>query len=1033
MNFLVMKNMVSYTRVALATIISLNLTLSFGQTGPAGVGSSATNKIWLDAHSLGFLDGSPVGSWSDLSGNGATFVQGASLRQPIYTVSGVSGLPSLTFDGINDVLVGPAMPSLETNNFTYFMVYDRTTTTSDMLINVKYASNPTKYRTYMNNAQTTIISAQYSPTINWVRYTDPIGASFFSLHATPTTITTYNQGTLAMTKTATNTVPTTHQNITLGNKSTIGTGTYVYTGQISEVIVFNSILNPLQRILVENYLGAKYGMTIPTDHYAYDATHKFGLIALANDGVNTQTIAQGSGILELSGATDLGSNEYFVVAHTDFFPDEYNLVNLPASLPDHLRLERTWRVDETGETGTTTLTFRLGDYDFAVDTSYRLLVDTDADFADATVVSGVYDDIAQTVTFDINLSDGDYFTLAGILQILDIHSITDGLWSETSTWDCSCIPSNIDNVYIDPGTTVTVDINGFTDFLSIEFGGTLIMDSDVTLDINGDWDIIGDGEFTNGEIALTGDSSQTVTLISTGFRILDFNNLRINNTSSDDVLFRFQNFRLNGLLSPISGNIVIEPSTTFIIASTSGSAGGRVGPIISPTNFTGEFTVQRNIPAGLADWRDLASPVIGSTFDTWDPDLAMSGPGFPDGCAWGPDDCFKSVTFMNNSILNQVLNSTDPITNTRGYEIFVGTDLATFAGTTLNSRGTLNTSADIVQTLNTGWTTIGNPYASPIAFSTLAKTGSIGNYFYVYDPASGAYEWYDGASGSTSLPEITEDGLISTGQGIWVFASSIGTITYTQFNKVENTATFIRSHDSENSLHLVLSEMGSTYSCTARLEEVTGAIDGADETLDIRHLETGMEKAPSVAVNIDNEKLRKNYIAANGRDKTFEIYTNFINEGYYTFSAENWANFRSYRAILLFDHITGETVNLKEGDYSFFALASSEEDTDKTRFTLILSNSEDAASGSAFSTIEDENEATTIKQFGKIIDVQTVDESEELSTITVTNVLGQNVVFAITTNLVNGSNLINLPAELNGFYIISVQTGDSIVTKKLML
>lgn len=1026
--------MFTSTRIALATFYLLNSTLIFGQTGPAGVGNSGNNKVWLDAHTLDLTDGSAVAIWPDLSGNGSNFTQGTGTRQPIYSIAGIAGLPALSFDGIDDVIVGPSIPALETNNMTYFLVYDRTTLSSDIMINMSYVSPPDKYRTYSNNGQNTIISAQYSPSINWVRYTDPPGASFLSFHATPTTIQTYNQGTLAMSKTATNLIPTTHLNILLGNKSPVGTGTYIFTGEISEVVVFNSVLNPLERILVENYLGAKYNMAIPTDHYAYDATHKFGLIALANDGVDIQTSAQGSGILELSGATDLGSSEYFVVAHTDFALNDYNLDNLPASLPDHLRLERTWRLNETGEIGTTTLTFHLTESDFAVDTSYRLLVDADGDFTDAAIVTGVYDAIAKTVTFTTNLSDGDYFTLAGILQILDIHSITDGLWSETTTWDCSCIPSEFDNVYIDPGTTVTVDINGFTDYFSIELGGTLIMDSDVTLDINGDWNINGDANLTNGEIALTGDSSQTVEITATGATIIDLNDLTINNTSSDNVTFLYQTFRLNGLLSPISGNVVIDPTTTFIVSSTSATAGGRIGPIIPPTNFTGEFTVQRYIPAGIAGWRDLASPVIGCTFDTWDPDLAMSGPGFPDGCAWGPEDCFKSVTFTRNSILNEVLNSSDPITNKRGYEIFVGTDLETFVGTTLNSRGTLNTSADIGQILNTGWTTIGNPYASPIAFSTLSKTGSIGNYFYVYDPASGAYEWYDGSSGSTSLPEITADGLIATGQAVWVFASSIGTITYTQSDKVESTATFIRSKDKDNSLHLVMNEIGSTYSATIRIEEMDGAFDGVDETIDIRHLEIGIEKAPSLAVSIDDQKLRKNYIANNGRDKSFELYTKFINEGYYAFSIENWSNFRSYNKILLFDRETGETVNLKENGYTFFATVSDAGRAEATRFTLILSNSAEAVTeGSSVVAHEDENESITIKQFGKIIDVQTIDKSEELSTITITNVLGQNVVYAITTNLVNGSNLITLPSELNGFYIISVQTGGSIVTKKVML
>jgi hypothetical protein len=136
----------------------------------------------------------------------------------------------------------------------------------------------------------------------------------------------------------------------------------------------------------------------------------------------------------------------------------------------------------------------------------------------------------------------------------------------------------------------------------------------------------------------------------------------------------------------------------------------------------------------------------------------------------------------------------------------------------------------------------------------------------------------------------------------------------------------------------------------------------------------------------------------------------------------------------LFDRETGETVNLKENEYTFFATASDVGRAEALRFTLILSNSAEAATeGSSVVALEDINESITIKQFGKIIDVQTIEEVEELSTITVTNVLGQNVVYAITANLTNGSNLITLPSDLNGFYIISVQTGGSIVTKKLLL
>lgn len=1014
--------------------MATNYTIS--QTGPAGVGSSTDNKVWLDAHSLGFPDGSSVASWADLSGNGSNFTQGASIRQPIYNTSGIGSRPSLTFDGVNDVMVSGPLADMETPNITYFIVYDRTTTTSDMMINADYDSDWKKWRTYMNNGQNFIISAHFSPSIRWARYTDPPGASFFSSHITPSNLRLYNQGTLEFTRTNAYTVPTGHNDIYLGNRTPTTTSLYTFTGEMSEVIIFNDALNDLERIMVENYLGAKYGMAIPTDHYAYDGTHEFGLIGIGDDGTNTQTVAQGAGILELSGAADLASDEYFLVAHTDFSPTTYNLDNLPAALPAHQRLERTWRVGETGDVGTTTLTFNIsGELDFAVSDSYRLLIDDDGDFTDATTVAGTYDGGAGTITFTTNLDDGDYFTLSGILEILEIHSITDGDWSVEETWDCTCIPGANDLVFIDPSTTVTVDIDGFTDDLTVEFLGTLVMDTDVTLDINGDWDILGLTDITDGTVSLTGDVPQDVTIISTAAVVVNLNNLFIENTSPGNVTFLEKFFTVNGTMSPNRGNIVIDPSTTFTIASTSATEGGRIGPIVSPTTITGEIIAERFIPAGPADWRNLCSPVIGSTFDDWDPDLAMSGEGFPDGCAFGPDGCFRSVTYTDHSIFTEVVNSTDPILNTRGFEIFVGDDLETFSGTTLRSRGTLNTSSDLVKSYTTGWTILGNPYVSPIAFSSIDRDASIGNYFYVYDPASGSYEWYDGASGTSSLVEITEDGLIATGQAVWVFASSVGDMTFNQFDKVESTATYIRTPVEDNGLHVTLRENNSTFSCTMHLEENPAALDGTDDEMDIRHLSTGNEKGPSLAVLSNGDLLRKNLIKSDGRDKSFELHSKILNDGFYTISADNWANFGSYHKILLYDKITGETVNLKEHEYVFFA---SKDDADKkkfdARFTLILSNSAEANDNtSIFANQTNESDQIKITQMGNIIDVQSAQEFDEQTTITVTNVLGQKEVFLTTTTLVAGSNIVTLPESLKGFHIITLKTGENRVTQKIVL
>lgn len=1016
----------------MATLLSGN---AFSQTGPAGVGSSSDNRVWLDAHSLGFPDGSSIASWTDLSGNGANFTQGASLRQPSYNTSGISGISSLTFDGVNDVLVSGAISALESTNVTYFLVYDRTTTTSDMIINADYASSFKKWRTYMNNGQTTINSAHFSPSINWVRYNDPPGASFLSTHITPTTNSLYNQGNLEHMKTATYATPTGHEAIYLGNRTPTATSSYTFTGEIAEVIIYNDALNPLERILVENYLGAKYDMAIPTDHYAYNATHRFGLLGLADDGTDTQTSAQGSGQLEIFGATDLGTDEYFLVAHTDFSFITYNGDNLPPELPAHERLERTWRVGETGDVGTVTLTFHLADGDYAVPETYRVLTDDDGDFTDATTTAGTYDAIAQTVTFNVDFADGDYFTLSGIPEILEIHSVVDGVWSDVDTWDCVCIPGANDLVYIDPATEVTVDIDAYVGYFSVEFTGSLVMATDVTLDINQDFDMSGNTDISDGTLSFTGDIPQDITIISTLAYVMDLNDVYIENTSPGDITFYSHTFALHGTLSPNRGNIVFDPSTNFRIASTDVDETGQIGPIIAPTTITGNVTAQRYIETGLADWRDICSPVIGSTFDNWDADLSMSGEGFPDGCAYGPDGCFRSVTYTDHSIFYEIVNSYEPIVNGRGFEVYMGDDLETFAGTTLNSIGTVNPSEDIVNTYNTGWTIFGNPYCSTIAFSELTRSGSIGNYFYVFDPASGAYEWYDGATGTTSIPVITESGLMSSGQAVWIFASSIGTITLNQANKTETQGTYIRTHTEDNNLHLTLSENNSTYFCSMQLEEHADANDGIDEVMDIRHLSTGKELAPSIAVQTAEAEIRKNYIKNDGIDKSFELLTSIKNEGYYTISAENWGNFRRYHKILLFDRMTGETVNLKEHSYVFYANATEgDEDKSDRRFTLILSNSADANENN---TIQPSNlgsdDALVIKQMGNIINVQSVVEYETPTTITLTNVLGQKEVFITTTSLVAGSNLVTLPTTIKGFHIITLRTGDEIVTKKVVL
>jgi hypothetical protein len=111
-----------------------------------------------------------------------------------------------------------------------------------------------------------------------------------------------------------------------------------------------------------------------------------------------------------------------------------------------------------------------------------------------------------------------------------------------------------------------------------------------------------------------------------------------------------------------------------------------------------------------------------------------------------------------------------------------------------------------------------------------------------------------------------------------------------------------------------------------------------------------------------------------------------------------------------------------------------EKDKAERRFTLILSNSVDANENNTIQTTNfDTDQALVVKQMGNIIDVQSVVEYDSPTTITLTNVLGQKEVFITTTSLVAGSNLVTLPTTIKGFHIITLRTGDQIVTKKVVL
>ncbi|MFT4600396.1 MAG: hypothetical protein ACI857_000570 [Arenicella sp.] len=1002
---------------------------TFAQTGPGGVGSSAENKMWFDANKLGLLNGSGVSIFTDVSGNSNNLSQDNSINQPIFTSSGLNGLPVISFDGSNDYLEGGAVSGLDGNEITVFTVYQRALNTRQTIICSGYTNEIDKWIIYSNDNNNLLNSKHRSPNNIVTNHSDLGGASFMSAHYSASGVSAFKEGSLQSNNPNPYIAESGH-NLTRMGAYNYNLSAYFLNGFVAELVVFNTALNDLERVLVENYLAAKYNLATASDFYAYEATHNLGVIGIGNDGTNSHSSSQGAGIVTLQSPLSMTSNEYLLVGHTNNTLSEFTTADLPATISTHKRFTRTWRAGETGDVGSTSIVFDLstGTNNFGASTSYSLLVDSNFDidgtFADVTPLAGIYNSGAQTVTFNVDLNDGDFFTLAGLEQELIIEStnITNN-WSQTTTWDCGCIPTPNDEVYIMPGHTVNVDIDANAKYLSID--GTLNMDLDVTLNNFGDLDMTVPVIFNNGTLALIGDDVQ---YLDPGGQSFTFNNLTLNNSAGSDLNFFEGQYLLNGIMNPTNGALILDPAPSeFVINSTSQSTGGRIGKMESGFTASGLFTVRRFIQAGSADWRDLASPVVGAKFATWDADLSISCPDCPDGTACGEGSCFNSIKFYESSYLADVLSINDNIENGRGYEVYCADDLTSFSGTTLNTVGTLNSSASVVESVSSNWQTKGNPYACPIDFDAITFQG-VGNYFYVYDETAGAYQYYDKTTGTSSTPDLA-NGIVAIGQGMWM--KGPGTITFTQDVK-ETTldAAFIRTAVPDKSIYFTLSENSSTYNCKSSLLISSIGDNGIDQ-FDVSHLEMENQKSPSLSFITETEYVRKNFISRDLENKVLPMHLMIKNQGYHTICASNLETFNNYIYVYLVDKQTGDVVNMKEElNYVFHA----NEGLNDERFTLILSNSDandyivQAALG-----IDNSQDDLTIVQISNMIDIQNTSAAGKEVSISLVNVLGQREVYSDRATINSGSNLITLPSNLSGMHILTITFESQRISKKLVL
>jgi hypothetical protein len=341
-----------------------------GQTGPAGVGTSTNNALWLkaDAGTSSTTNSTAISSWNDQSGNSVNMTQTVSAQQPSFTTNVINGFPAILFDNTNssnqnDKMVGPDASVLDnTNGYTFFyvtrpmnfgdahvIVSKRTSVSVDQSFMLFYYSGNNLYC----DVQTT--NDRFASNTSYTTATNYIGCLMYNgaIATSSLRCTLYNGETFDRNATETSTlVPDNSSPILIG--TTDASDSRPFGGYMAEIIIYREALNDARRIIVNNYLSAKYGIALSAnDKYAGDNAgngnydREVAGVGQESTGSNTSFSASVAGGLAISVNSGLDNGDYILAGHA--LATNVTSTNDVGGMTgtNNMRWQRSWYVDVT--------------------------------------------------------------------------------------------------------------------------------------------------------------------------------------------------------------------------------------------------------------------------------------------------------------------------------------------------------------------------------------------------------------------------------------------------------------------------------------------------------------------------------------------------------------------------------------------------------------------------------------------------------------------------------------------------------------
>ncbi len=431
-----------------------SLISAFGMA-PGNVSSGLQMWLKADAGTSTTTDNTDITLWSDMSGVGTD--AGGTTNFPLFRNDpdfNFNFNPVIVTNGVDDTLATIIDPIADSDDFTLFMVSDnedmvtRGASTAGDGWSIRSFSSVTTTSGGVVQEDVTGLPATSTPTIHTLSFDQ--GAS----------LSGYRNGTAG---TPDNSVGSDLQNST--DSLNIGIDdTNFESGSIAELIMYNAVFGGTERERIESYLAIKYGITLSDDYLASDGGTVWN--TTTNAGYNNDIAGIGrddfSGLDQRKSRT-INADSLVTMALDDLdapmaFADndawlvwgnDDGLTTFTASIDNahtgtSSRMERIWRVQETGTVGTAELA--LNETASAETVSLIVHPSDDAFPNDGSrqVYEMVYSSITNDYRVTVDLTNGDYFTFAegpvgGIPAVLISEVITDPQqqWQESGFADPS--------------------------------------------------------------------------------------------------------------------------------------------------------------------------------------------------------------------------------------------------------------------------------------------------------------------------------------------------------------------------------------------------------------------------------------------------------------------------------------------------------------------------------------------------------------------------------------------------------------------